>query len=413
VSNIIRKRILLLTQWFQPEPTLKGLLLARALVARGFDVEVVTGFPNYPGGKIYKGYKLRLVQKEVVDGVFVTRVPLFPSHSQNKLGRATNYLSFALSSLVYCLFFAKRPDVIHAYHPPITVGVSALFLRFFRRVPILLDIQDIWPDTLKATGMVSSPLWLCLVSKICNWVYRHSSKIIVLSPGFKKLLLERGVNKNKIDIIYNWADEPNLIKASYKPVKFLKKTEGFKILYAGNVGPAQQLTVILEAALLLSDKFPEITFSILGQGLELENLKLKAQRLGIENVYFIPAVSTNKVANYLTAADVLFVHLAANTLFHATIPGKTQAFMAIGKPIIMGVTGDAANLVMQAKCGLCIKPQDPDSLAQAAKYLYQMPKKDLLILGNNARQYYNKNLSLEIGVAKWSKTYNLILDEKN
>ena len=162
------KRILLITQWFDPEPTFKGILFAKELVARGFEVEVITGFPNYPGGVLYEGYRIKLIQKEKVDGVLITRVPLFPSHDKSKFGRIANYISFALSSLIYGLIFAKRPHLIYAYHPPLTVGVSAIIIKLFRRVPIVLDIQDMWPDTLRATGMISNSYILGFIKKICN-----------------------------------------------------------------------------------------------------------------------------------------------------------------------------------------------------------------------------------------------------
>ena len=156
-------KILLLTQWFDPEPTFKGQLFAYELVRRGFDVEVVTGFPNYPGGKVYTGYKLRWITKEVKDGVFITRLPLYPSHDKSSFKRGINYLSFGLASLVYCLFFAKRADIIYAYHPPLTVGVTASIVRLARRIPVVYDIQDMWPDTLQSTGMISSKLLLTLI----------------------------------------------------------------------------------------------------------------------------------------------------------------------------------------------------------------------------------------------------------
>ena len=161
------RRILLITQWFDPEPTFKGILFAKELVSRGFEVEVITGFPNYPGGTLYDGYRVKFIQKEVIDGVFVTRVPLFPSHDKSKLGRVFNYLSFAFSSFLYGLFFSKRADVIYAYHPPLTVGISALIIKLFRRVPVVLDIQDMWPDTLRTTGMISNSRLLDFVSKAC------------------------------------------------------------------------------------------------------------------------------------------------------------------------------------------------------------------------------------------------------
>lgn len=203
-------RVLLLTQWFDPEPTFKGLVFARELVRQGFEVEVLTGFPNYPGGKIYPGYKVRLIQREAIDGVQVTRVPLYPSHDQGAVGRVLNYASFATASLFYGLFAAKRPDVIYAYHPPLTVGIAAALIRMFRRVPVVYDIQDMWPDTLRATGMFSNSIALKVVSKVCDWLYRQVDQIVVLSPGFKRLLIERGVPKDKIEVIYNWCAEDAL-----------------------------------------------------------------------------------------------------------------------------------------------------------------------------------------------------------
>ena len=162
------KRILLITQWFDPEPTSKGIVFARALVQKGFQVEVLTGFPNYPGGKIYPGYKIKLCTKETIDDIMITRVALFPSHDRNAMKRALNYLSFFVSALVYGLFFAGKPSVIYAYHPPLTVGVAAVLIRLIRRVPVVCDIQDLWPDTLRATGMLSNNLVLHFISIICK-----------------------------------------------------------------------------------------------------------------------------------------------------------------------------------------------------------------------------------------------------
>ena len=149
-------RILLLTQWFDPEPTFKGMVFARELLRQGLEVEVLTGFPNFPGGKVYPGYRIRLLQREVIDGVQVTRVPLYPSHDHSVTRRVLTYASFAASSLVYGLFMARRADVIYAYHPPLTVGITASLIRLFHRIPLVYDIQDMWPDTLCATGMFTN-----------------------------------------------------------------------------------------------------------------------------------------------------------------------------------------------------------------------------------------------------------------
>ncbi len=407
------KRILLITQWFDPEPTFKGLLFAKELVARGFDVEVITGFPNYPGGMLYPGYRIKPIQRELIDGVLVTRVPLFPSHDKSKLGRVFNYLSFAFSSLIYGLFAAKRPDVIYAYHPPLTVGISAIIIKLFRRVPIVLDIQDMWPDTLKATGMLTSERLLGFISKICNLLYRSVNQIVVLSPGFKRLLVDRGVPASKIEVIYNWADEEILRNNGGEMPKEISTIEGFKVLFAGNVGQAQGLDVICDAAILLKGDHPKLKFIVLGQGLKLNDLKSRAKDLGLDNVHFIPAVGMKEVGNYINSADALLVHLNADPLFEITIPGKTQAYMAIGKPLIMGVSGDAADLVSRANCGVCVDPQNPVSLAEAVKQLMLLPTIDLQTLGKGARSFYDENLSVKVGVDSFSKLFTKVIDAKN
>lgn len=404
------RRILLITQWFDPEPTFKGILFAKELVSRGFEVEVITGFPNYPGGTLYDGYRVKFIQKEVIDGVLVTRVPLFPSHDKSKLGRIANYISFAFSSLLYGLIFAKRPDVIYAYHPPLTVSISALIIKLFRRVPIVLDIQDLWPDTLKATGMISNRRLLGFISKVCNLIYSSVTKIIVLSPGFKDLLINRGVLDSKIEIIYNWADEEVLRTTASETPRELASIEGFKILFAGNIGQAQGLNVILDAALLLKDDVPKLHFLVLGRGLQLDDLKRRAIDLNLDNVHFLAAVGMEEVGGFLGSADALLIHLNADPLFKITIPGKTQAYMAVGKPIIIGVSGDAANLVSRADCGVCFEPENSVALAEAAKSLMLLDSTDIQRLGGNAERFYDENLSVKVGVDSFAKVFNQLID---
>lgn len=404
------KRILLITQWFDPEPTFKGILFAKELVSRGFEVEVITGFPNYPGGTLYDGYRVKVIQKEVIDGVLVTRVPLFPSHDKSKLGRVFNYLSFGFSSFIYGLFFSKRVDVIYAYHPPLTVGISALIIKLFRRVPVVLDIQDMWPDSLEATGMISNSRLLGFVSKICNLIYLGVTKIVVLSPGFKKLLIDRGVPEKKIEIIYNWADEKVLRTTTIETPKELKNIEGFKVLFAGNVGQAQGLNVVLDAALLLKDDVLNIHFLILGRGLKLDDLKRRANNLNLDNVHFLPAVGMDKVGSFLGSADALLIHLNSDPLFEITIPGKTQACMSVGKPIIMGVSGDASKLVIKADCGVCFEPENSVALAEAAKSLMLLDPTDIQRLGENSERFYDEDLSVKVGVDSFTRVFNEVID---
>jgi colanic acid biosynthesis glycosyl transferase WcaI len=387
-------RIIFLTQWFDPEPALKGLSFAQGLAALGHQVEVVTGFPNYPGGKVYDGYRIKPIKREKHGAVDVTRLALLPSHSQSKIGRIANYLSFWFTSFLYLLFFAKRADVVYVYHPPMTVGLAAAMARLFRRTPTVLDIQDMWPDTLRATGMIGSPRILRIVGAVSRWVYRHVDRITVISPGFGKLLRERGVPADKIDVVMNWAPDIPMKQVAGADLPF-RPEHDFRVLFAGNMGSAQGLQTVLQAAMHVQALRPNVGFYFLGSGISVEELLTETQSLGLTNVVFLPRVGFGDVGAYLQAADVLLVKLANDPLFAITIPSKTQAYLAAGKPIIMAVAGDAAELVKRANAGVVVPPDDAVALGDAVLALANMPTASRQQLGRNAVSFYTEELSLE------------------
>lgn len=398
-------RVLLLTQWFDPEPTFKGLVFARELVRQGFEIEVVTGFPNYPGGKVYPGYKIKWLQRELIDGVHITRVPLYPNHDQSAFKRVLNYLSFATTTLIYGLFMAKRADVIYAYHPPLTVGVAASLIRLFRRIPVVYDIQDMWPDTLRATGMINNPRALSVVAAACQWVYGRVDRLTVLSPGFKRVLIQRGVPEGRIEVIYNWADESSLATPRGSLPSGFPGKDRFRILFAGNMGKAQSLDAVLGAAKRLQLWTPQVCFVLLGGGVEVARLQQKAAEMQLDNVLFFPPVPMSEAGIYLNAADVLLVHLRKDPLFKITIPSKTQAYMAAGKPLLMAVEGDAAMLIREADCGRVAKPEDAEDLAHVAAALSRMSQCERDALAENAKRYYQAHLSLQVGVRHFAETF--------
>lgn len=398
-------RVLLLTQWFDPEPTFKGLVFARELVRQGFEVEVVTGFPNYPGGRVYPGYRIKWLQREMAEGVQITRVPLYPNHDQSAIKRVLNYASFAASSLIYGLFMAKRADVIYAYHPPLTVGITASLLKLLRRIPVVYDIQDMWPDTLRATGMLSNTKALGLVAAVCRWVYRRVDRIVVLSPGFKGLLVERGVPAVKIDVIYNWADEAALAAPSGQLPAAFPAPDRFRILFAGNMGKAQALVAVLDAAALLQTRGSRVCFVLLGGGVERDSLQQQAAQRGLANVVFLSAVPMAEVGTYLQATDALLVHLRKDPLFEITIPSKTQAYMVAGKPLLMAVNGDAADLVRQSGGGVVAESENAAGLAQAADALAHTAPQALATMGVQGKQFYAKHLALAVGVGRFGELF--------
>lgn len=381
------------------------MVFARELVQQGFEVEVLTGFPNYPGGKVYPGYKIKLLQRESIDGVEVTRVPLYPNHDQSAIKRVLNYASFGASSLIYGLFMARRPDVIYAYHPPLTVGIAASLIRFFRRIPVVYDIQDMWPDTLRATGMVNNVRALNLVAAVCRWVYRRVDHVVVLSRGFKRLLVQRGVPDAKVDVIYNWADEAALAAPQGQLPPNFPSPKQFRIVFAGNMGKAQALDAVLDAAVLLQARNSRVYFVLLGGGVEVSRLKQRAAELQLRNVVFLPPVPMAEVGTLLHAADALLVHLRKDPLFEITIPSKTQAYMAVGKPLLIAVDGDAADLVVQSAGGVVAQSENSNALAEAADALASMAPEALQAMGNRAQLYYQEQLALQVGVAKFGAIF--------
>lgn len=394
----MKPRVLLLTQWFDPEPTFKGLVFARELVRQGFDVEVLTGFPNYPGGRVYPGYHIKWLQREVIDGVHITRVPLYPNHDQSAIKRVLNYASFAAAATIYGVFMAKRANVMYAYHPPLTVGMAAALIKLFRRVPVVYDIQDMWPDTLRATGMLNNPKALGVVATVCRWVYRRMNHIVVLSPGFKRLLLERGVPDDKLSVIYNWADEASLAAPVGQVPAAFPSAKQFRVVFAGNMGKAQALDTVLNAAALLQQRGSRVCWVMLGGGVEVARLKAEAEARQLNNMVFLPPVPMTEVGTYLQAADALLVHLRKDPLFEITIPSKTQAYMAVGKPLLMAVDGDAANLVRQSGGGVVAESENAAALAQAVEQLANTDSEALMAMGQSAQNFYREHLALSVGV---------------
>ncbi len=392
-------RVLLLTQWFDPEPTFKGLLFAKELQCQGHQVEVLTGFPNYPGGVLYPGYRIRPYQREVVEGVVVHRVALFPSHDRSSARRIANYLSFAVSAALASAL-CSRPDVAYVYHPPGTIALPAWVLRVLRGVPVVYDVQDLWPDTLRATGMVTDRRVLGLVGWAMKRTYALATEIVVLSPGFARRLVERGVSPERVTVVPNWAAEDAITNDD--PVLSRKELgigDEFVVVFAGTMGPAQALGTILDAAEILREE-TRVRFLLVGAGVEAERLRDEAAGRGLSNVTFLPRRPPSEIGQVLAAADALLVHLRDDPLFAITIPSETQAYLMTGKPVLMGVRGDAANLAESAGAGLVFSPGQPQALVDAVQTLRGLSSADRARMGARGASYYREHLSLRIGARR-------------
>lgn len=395
--------ILFVSQLFDPENAIKGAAFVRQLKDLGHEVEVITTFPSYPGGRIFKGYVQRWRSVEDMGGVRVVRVPSFISHGESAIKRLLSYGSFALSAAWYGLFSAKRPDVIYAYYPPVMVGLMALVVGWVRRVPYVYDVQDLWPEALVATGHVRGDGQLAKwVERLCNMIYRRSARVVVLSQGYRERLIHKNVDAEKVVCVYNWCDESRISTGAVEPAFWSRVPGTFRILYAGNLGAAQALSHVIDAAALLQasgDAHIQLVF--LGAGIEQETLRLQAKHL--PNVTFLPQVKIDDVGGYLKAADVLLVHLADDPVFDITIPQKTQAYLLAGKPILMAVRGESGALVNAAKAGLVVPSENAVAMADAMRALASKNADELLAMGQRGSVFYNENMSMSKGVRQIEK----------
>jgi glycosyltransferase involved in cell wall biosynthesis len=393
-------RLLYLTQWFDPEPAaLKGASFARALTDAGLEIEVITGFPNYALGRVYPGYRVRVFQREVIKGIVVNRVPLYPSHDRSSFGRALNYLSFFLSSVAYGLARAGRFDAIYAYHPPITVGLAAALVGLASRRPFVLDVQDLWPDSVAASGMTSATRLARLLGPLCRYVYRRAAVIVAQSEGIRAKLIERGVPADKVVTIYNWADEAAVEPNGACDLARYRFAGRFNIVFAGNMGRVQGLDTLVQAAHLAARQSPGIQLLLIGDGVEHDRLAALVRELGATNVNVERAVPKHEIADVLAAADALIVHLANVPLFEVTIPSKIQFYLASGKPVLVAVNGEAAKLVLAAGAGVAAPPGDPAAIADAMVALSRAPEAELLAMGERAEAFYREQFSFSAGVA--------------
>lgn len=390
-------RIMYLTQWFEPEPNIvKGLAFVRALEAAGHQVTVVTGLPNYPTGKLYPGYRLRWIQRETLAGVRVIRLPLYPSHDASAVRRALNFLSFFAAALVYGLARRERYDLAYVYHPPITVGLAAAVAGRIRRLPFALDVQDLWPDTITATGMVGAGRLVRLLGRLCDHVYRRAAAIVVQSEGMRNTLIGRGVPPAKLTTIYNWSDAE--FDDAPPPSDPLPGDARFTLVYGGNLGRAQALETVVDAAALLQRQRSDIDIVLYGDGVEAASLRERAQQAGVTILRFEPRATQQEIIGVFKRADALLLHLSADPLFSITIPSKTQFYLSLGRPVVAGVAGEAADILRRSSAALVAPPCDARALADAIGAMADTPRQRREAMGLEGLRCYRENLSFAEGM---------------
>lgn len=393
-------RIAIVTQYYQPENARIPNDLAQTLALRGHEVRVITGYPNYPGGRLYPGYRQTLVHHEKVGLVEVRRVPLFVSHSQNPIARFANYASFALSTL--CAGgFVRHADVIYVYATQMTAAFAPAIWRRTRGIPFVLHVQDLWPESVTGSGMVRGHLLKKSVDAILRpWlsaVYRRSAAVIAIAPTMRTLLIERGVDEGKLHTVLNWAEESATQRDQADRRQLREHTSSLSVVYAGNLGELQDLETVVRAAAKVKN-LSDFSLTLVGAGVAERRLKRLAIELDATNVVFRGYVPFGEMGDIYASSDFQMISLANLRILRGTIPSKFQGSLVNGIPVITTVAGDVSDIVLTQQVGLVSAPGDVEGLAATFRAAYALTTNERRAMGENARSYYASEMSMVSGI---------------
>lgn len=382
--------VLIVTQYFWPED-FRINDLAVGLMEKGHRVTVLTGIPNYPGGKFFPGYGVLSRRRENFRGIEILRVPLVPRGKGQGHSLFVNYLSFALfACAVGPLLCRGSYDVIFVYQlSPVTVGLPALVMKRVKRVPIMFWVQDLWPESLSATGAVSSQWVLRIVDRLVRFIYRGCNQILVQSRGFFQPIQRMGVDVKRIRYF------PNSVEPFYHPVRLENDAPeragvpgGFRVMFAGNIGAAQDFETILSAAEVLRSH-PEIQWVIIGDGRLGAWVCEQVRERGLTGtVHLLGRHPQESMPRYFALADVLLVTLRKDPIFALTIPSKVQSYLACAKPIVAALGGEGARVVVESGAGRSVPAGDANALAEAIMEIYRLPEQERTAMGLRGRKYY-------------------------
>jgi glycosyltransferase involved in cell wall biosynthesis len=365
--------ILFLADNFPPERNAQASrVFERACywVRWGHNVTVITCCPNFPEGKAYAGYENRWRQVDELNGIRVVRVKTFFAPNAGSVLRILDFLSYMVTAF-FAGLLEPRPDVVVATSPQFFAAVSACALSMLRRLPFVLEISDLWPDSIVSVGAMSRSTMIRCLERVEMFLYRRATRIVTLTSAFKDSLVKRGVPSDKVDIIINGVDlqryAPRL-RDNALACQWGIAEDDMVVGYIGTLGMAHGLQNVLRAALLVSDA--QVRFMFVGSGAERTRLIAKSERMALKNVTFVPAQPKELMPNAWSLCNVALVHLKNTPLFQTVIPSKIFEAMGMGLPILLvAPEGEASRIVRREEVGLCVRAEDPKELASAVLFL--------------------------------------------
>ena len=400
VSNSRPLAVTLVCQWFAPEPVSQPGWIVDALRRQGAEVRVLTGVPNYPTGRVPSPYRAWRGGDEVVNGVRVTRTALFPSHDARALRRIANYASWALTSALRGGRAFDDSDVTLVYSSPATAALPAMLARRLRGIPYVLLVQDVWPDSVLASGMVHGRAgqWVgAAIDVFVRRTYRAAAHIVVISPGMRDLLLARGVPAAKVSVVYNWiGQEESPAIAAEQEVVLRASPQERVLMYAGNLGAAQDLGPVLDAVAAT----PGIRLVLVGDGAWREDLERQAARLECDRIVFLGPRPRGEMPGLMAAADVQLVSLSDDPPFRITIPSKLQSVLAAGEPVLVRGDGDVADVIREHGVGWAVHPADIAGLRTALRDIVASAPESLSARGGRGAVAYAALMAEDVGAPR-------------
>ena len=373
-------KILYVSQYFPPEmgaPAARAAELAQHWAQAGHQVSVLTGFPNHPTGVVPEEWRPRLRRlacRENVNGVDVFRTWLWPLPNRKAHERMRNYASFCISAALRGLTL-PRPDVIIATSPQLLVGLAGWWLAFARQIPFVFEVRDLWPESLAAVGVGDEDSLLHhALGALAGFLYERSDHIVVVTPAFREHLMQRWrVPREKISVVENGVETELFAPLPQPANDGLRQKLGFAdkflVCYAGTMGMAHGLETLLHAADPLQRDHPEVQFLLVGAGAEKDRIKALAQSRGLANVRVLDQQPREKIPAFISASDACLVLLKKTDVFKTVIPSKMLEFMSSARPVILGVEGQAREIVEEAGAGIAIEPENAEALARAVRQL--------------------------------------------
>ncbi|PRD51956.1 glycosyltransferase family 4 protein [Sphingobacterium gobiense] len=391
-------RILIVSQYFWPE-NFRINDIALGLKDRGHEIVILTGLPNYPGGKLFKGYNNK-PKFEVWNGIKIYRSRLVTRGNGRGLRLFLNYISFAFWGTITVLRIKEKIDSILVFEPsPVTVGIPAIAAKYIFKAHIAFWVQDLWPASLSAAGGVTNRSVLYFFDKLTRWIYKESRYVLVQSRAFNEYILKQGVQRQKIEYLPNTTEDFYFPKEALKYEDILPK--GFKIFFAGNLGEAQSLDTFIDATTIVLNKGIAVNWIIIGDGRYKDVLQKKAKRLELMNyIHFMGRYPPTEMADFFAHADALYVSLKRDYIFSLTIPSKIQSYLACGKPILASLDGEGGQIVEEAQAGFISPAEDVIKLAENVMKLYSLSEEERNIMGANGLAYFNSEFKRDVVLDK-------------